>query len=152
MTNVFVGFQNDQKNCRRSLKPPGGGTSDFFNFALSEVDSNTSKKMSTLGQEKKEDINIDVELKEKLILDEENEKNSIGEQNCEITKVNEPSTEIVQTQEELKNHSTTMEMKTEMAVNTTTISNTHNEVIKEVISEKKSCDRVPPGGYSKGLW
>ncbi|XP_074042131.1 uncharacterized protein [Leptinotarsa decemlineata] len=171
MANVFVGFQNNQKNCRRSLKPPGGGTSDFFNFGTI---TDEHKKPEIITQvEQKKDGGYPVEqtiIFEKNELGEGKDNTSTGDQICETFNdmTVDQICEIEESEDELnkdsaltkiteKNEEVDKEAGVDKSTNATTttkssITMSSTTTRKELTSEKQSFNRVPPGGHSKGLW
>lgn len=156
MASINVGFM-ENRNRSRILKPPGGGTSDIFGTAEIQQPKNTSvrkecaikqiieQKNEEIVVEKKNSVVVE-EIIDNLKINEENE-NALNENKEEtIEKVENGDKEIVK--EEM------IEDKTEKKT---------DEIVKDIkVVEKKAeipdstptrfKNRVPPGGYSSGLW
>ncbi|KAJ8927524.1 hypothetical protein NQ314_019999 [Rhamnusium bicolor] len=135
MANVFVGF-HDQRNSSRVLKPPGGGTSDIFG---TDAPKNTKNGIEPTPNKRNE---LNIATKPVLESDnqspsDENSKNGSCEENVEQERQSESKTQV------------------KAGITTESISSIIQQrdvQIKEPEKEKKTGHRVPPGGYSSGLW
>lgn len=171
MANVYVGF-HDRKSCSRILKPPGGGTSDIFNTSLEETSPAKTNNRSVTSPNKEPIATENVtkvetngtEHKENKELVEPTPKETQQEEKLEIQpeeikidsltiseKINE------ETKEEKKGDSetdTTQENATKSTTETLSsiVHRSEQSEIKTTVTEKRNKHRVPPGGYSSGLW
>lgn len=164
MANIFVGF-HDRKSSSRILKPPGGGTSDIFNTAVTEKkpefnnlkssDPVTITNISPTTTPTKEELPCPLNGS---ATKEDQQNGDKNESNTETPKI-ETLNIIDQCQKEESQDTKVdgnqckveeQDVKTE-SISSLIHENQHKEV-KVTTPEKKVYQRVPPGGYSSGLW
>lgn len=162
--NVNVGFIDD-RNSSRVLKPPGGGTSDIFGTRyekpapqkVTSAEAQVENKVEEVSKENGKSVDDTVK-------NNENNKEANGDvANEEVksngTKIEEIKTEEVTVEEttvaeqkieELKIEDSKSEEKSEQSVG----KSVYNNIIQEPDNtpKKPSGKRVPPGGFSSGLW
>nr|CAI5864775.1 unnamed protein product [Callosobruchus analis] len=180
MTNVFVGF-HDQRSCSRILKPPGGGTSDIFgtNIRKTETPSKDIEETPTKAPQTPEAIEKPIEPVEvtqpqtdQSATDSHDSKNGMNG-DAQIAKPEDLKVEELSLKEEIKEDKITAEIvnrKEECKIEThteesrTKLSKQKIDTIGSILQQDdievgsvqkknvKSPNRVPPGGYSSGLW
>lgn len=174
MANIFVGF-HDRKSSSRILKPPGGGTSDIFNTSVTEPVS--PKVKSASSEVIQETTPVSTPIKEELLcpINGTDIKTVVDTVETEIyhhngdtvadsvkipkiealSMIEENQKEEVQVNSgETKNE--TVEVTTTKSENVSSLIHEHqHKEVKEtkvITPERKIGQRVPPGGYSSGLW
>lgn len=172
MANIYVGF-HDRKSCNRILKPPGGGTSDIFNTS-SEVANEPVKVKDTSTVISPETTPSSTPIKEEpscplngmdsknvesnvqqFVQDQNSNKFSenIETPNVETLSINDENKNEEVQQKSVEEKSENIEVKKTQSESISCLihDNNHKE-IKVTTPEKKASHRVPPGGYSSGLW
>ncbi|CAH2007175.1 unnamed protein product [Acanthoscelides obtectus] len=174
--NVYVGF-HDQRNSSRILKPPGGGTSDIFGTNVKKVETAAKIIEETPQSPLKEIIEMPVEhvedttrKAEEVTTDCHDSKNGMNG-DSESTKVEDLKVEELKINEEVKEENVIEEIvnkkeecKVESKVEITKTSKAKVATIGSILAQDdmevqgfqkknvKTPNRVPPGGYSSGLW
>lgn len=163
MANIFVGF-HDRKSSSRILKPPGGGTSDIFNTSATEKTNEHSTPFVGImpsSPPTTEDISRPLNGTENKTPLEEKEINLQNgdnvSDNTECPKIETLS--IVDGNQSEETQEKYSEEKKEVEVNNTKtesissiIHENQQKEVKVTTPERKVGQRVPPGGYSSGLW
>lgn len=169
MANIYVGF-HDRKSCNRILKPPGGGTSDIFNTSLGEkvVESDNAKSTLLLSETTPiiatEENNVDcpvngtdIKTSDGKIGTEENQPSCVNvPDNSEDPKIetlnisDENNKDEAQEKTDDKKDIAEVNSPKSESISSVIHENQHKE--KVTTPEKKIGQRVPPGGYSSGLW
>lgn len=144
MANIYVGF-HDQRSCNRILKPPGGGTSNIFGTDPPPAKKEDSKSIP--GTPTKETVE-ETKTEEPQV-----EKCEAGDGNGENQ---EPQLENLSIADENgeKQETEPSEKRAEPRQDTISSIIRQNDKIESPVveTEKKSAHRVPPGGFSSGLW
>lgn len=138
MANIYVGF-HDTRNSSRVLKPPGGGSSDIFGTEIKSAPSTPAKDSvdanNPIAPEEKSDSYTEVEERP------DSEELKIG--NLSIDEENGE-----------KDEDLSDEAKVDKKPDTISSIIRQNDNVQSPVPEpeKKTPQRVPPGGYSSGLW
>ncbi|VEN45134.1 unnamed protein product [Callosobruchus maculatus] len=181
MTNVFVGF-HDQRSCSRILKPPGGGTSDIFgtNIRKTEIPAKIEETPAKVVEEAPETpsdeviekpvepVEVTPPQKEEPAPDHHDSKNGMnGDSETakpEDLKVEELSIKEDKITAEIVNRKEECKIETHSEESRTKVSKQKIDTIGSILQQDdievagvqkktvKSPNRVPPGGYSSGLW
>lgn len=161
MTNIFVGF-HDQRSCNRILKPPGGGTSDIFyspDFIkpkkieqVAEIIITPEVKISELEPlAVVPSTNGDTAIKEIENPQEiNNRSDTIEETKMQALSISNDNTITTNVEESKSVHVTVTKSKTESV--SSLIQQNESVVDSPKKAAVRSPNRVPPGGYSSGLW
>ncbi|XP_076267932.1 uncharacterized protein LOC143200991 isoform X2 [Rhynchophorus ferrugineus] len=161
MANVYVGF-HDQRSCNRILKPPGGGSSNIFGSdAIPDVVPKPSpqrlnKQAGTIQQI------IQTETVVPITKHEVDKTVSVQEVAAPAPDVTAVVTQIqelhVQEVKTTKCDATESTESSTLQSSATFKGSSIGDILKqdEVTEEKRTpkspAQRIPPGGYSSGLW
>lgn len=149
MANIYVGF-HDQRNSSRVLKPPGGGSSDIFGtdaFKIKNEEVNSAPSTPAKG---------DVDSKNQNTPEDKSDSNNVDNTKEEHSNSDGPKIENLSINEENeeKQEDASGEAKGEKKPDTISSIIRQDDKVQSsgTESEKKTPQRVPPGGYSSGLW
>ncbi|KAL3289126.1 hypothetical protein HHI36_003565 [Cryptolaemus montrouzieri] len=160
MSFITVGY-SDKLNGRKPIKPPGGGMSEIFSN-LQEQPKNNNKieeKTTVITNNSSSNANGDTETK----ICQKVESLKVEENSNEVkTTVESKKTEVKQTTQtnnyEASVNGNTQILKDEKIKTETIVTSSVKPVNNIIHSDEKDSatpqrrTRVPPGGYSSGLW
>ncbi|CAG9762115.1 unnamed protein product [Ceutorhynchus assimilis] len=170
MANVYVGF-HDQRNSSRVLKPPGGGTSSIFNndfipdvvpkttpvkdnakYKTSSIQDvlQTSTKTTTTSSTTTTTNNEVNESTPDITCQVEQMKIVESSTKSEVTETDSSGNEKVIASDSKSDGSVEHSFKKGASIGD--ILNQDDIMEKKKVKGSPGHQRVPPGGYSSGLW
>ncbi|XP_060532155.1 uncharacterized protein LOC132705539 [Cylas formicarius] len=176
MANVFVGF-HDNRSCNRILKPPGGGTSNIFGtdrmpdvvpLTLPKLDKASSVQETLQSEVVATTASLDGTAAS------DTKQQAAEEMVPDVVAATTDNIGSLQIQESRDDSTTTKSTEIDSVVTSSVVTRTvevksasKSSTIADVLKQEgvavedvdlakkpkiKSPNRVPPGGYSSGLW
>ncbi|XP_018579982.1 jupiter microtubule associated homolog 1 [Anoplophora glabripennis] len=152
MANIYVGF-HDQRSSSRVLKPPGGGSSDIFGTGPVKAKNEEIKSAPNTPSKNDVDTKNQINPEEKSDSDSVTNNKQVEQSNSEEIKIENLSINEENGEKLEDRPSETKATSKPDTISSIIRQDDQVEVQSPVIEpEKKTPQRVPPGGYSSGLW